>query len=82
MKIINIMMLDGKKSLSEKIVYKALDKASAVIKNKEPISKIVYIWIIFTIQLDTGTETNDDSTTFHLGRNCSYPWYYCHCDYV
>ncbi|MAY90042.1 MAG: 30S ribosomal protein S7 [Rickettsiales bacterium] len=36
-KFINIMMLDGKKSLSEKIVYKALDKASAVIKNKEPI---------------------------------------------
>ena len=36
-KFINIMMLDGKKSLSEKIVYKALDKASTVIKNKEPI---------------------------------------------
>ena len=36
-KFINIMMLDGKKSLAEKIVYKALDKASSVIKNKEPI---------------------------------------------
>ena len=36
-KFINIMMLDGKKSLSEKIVYKALEKASSVIKNKEPI---------------------------------------------
>ena len=36
-KFINIMMLDGKKSLAEKIVYKALEKASSVIKNKEPI---------------------------------------------
>ena len=31
------MMLDGKKSLAEKIVYKAIEKAGTVIKNKEPI---------------------------------------------
>ena len=36
-KFINILMLDGNKSLSEKIVYKALEKASATIKNKEPL---------------------------------------------
>ena len=36
-KFMNRIMLDGKKSLAEKIVYKALDKASSVIKNKEPI---------------------------------------------
>ena len=36
-KFINIMMLDGKKSLAEKIVYKAIEKAGTVIKNKEPI---------------------------------------------
>ena len=36
-KFINIMMLDGNKSLAEKIVYKALEKASNVVKNKEPI---------------------------------------------
>ena len=36
-KFINIMMLDGKKSLAEKVVYKALEKANKIIKNKEPI---------------------------------------------
>ena len=36
-KFVNIMMLDGKKSLAEKMVYKALDLASKSIKNKEPI---------------------------------------------
>ena len=36
-KFINILMVDGKKSLSEKIVYDALDRASKTIKNKEPI---------------------------------------------
>ncbi len=36
-KFINILMIDGKKSLSEKIVYDALDKASKIVKNKEPI---------------------------------------------
>ena len=36
-KFINIMMLDGKKSLAEKIVYNALEKAGKLIKNKEPI---------------------------------------------
>ena len=36
-KFINIMMLDGKKSLAEKIVYKSMDKAATVIKNKNPI---------------------------------------------
>ena len=35
-KFINILMVDGKKSLAEKIVYKALDKAKSVVK-KEPI---------------------------------------------
>ena len=35
-KFINILMVDGKKSLAEKIVYKALDKAKATIK-KDPI---------------------------------------------
>ncbi len=35
-KFINILMVDGKKSLAEKIVYKALDKAKTVVK-KEPI---------------------------------------------
>ena len=35
-KFINIMMLDGKKSLAEKIVYKAMDKAATVFKNKNP----------------------------------------------
>ena len=35
-KFINILMIDGKKSLAEKIVYKALDKAKTIIK-KEPI---------------------------------------------
>ena len=36
-RFINILMLDGNKSLAERIVYKALDKASSVIKNKEPL---------------------------------------------
>ena len=36
-KFINIMMLDGKKSLAEKIVYNALEKAGNLIKGKEPI---------------------------------------------
>ena len=36
-KFINIMMLDGKKSLAEKIVYRAIERAGTVIKNKEPI---------------------------------------------
>ena len=36
-KFINIMMLDGKKSLAEKVVYKALEKVNKIIKNKEPI---------------------------------------------
>ena len=36
-KFINIMMLDGKKSLAEKIVYKSMDKAATIIKNKNPI---------------------------------------------
>ena len=36
-KFVNIMMLDGKKSLAEKMVYKALSLASKSIKNKEPI---------------------------------------------
>ena len=35
-KFINILMVDGKKSLAEKIVYKALDKAKTTIK-KDPI---------------------------------------------
>ena len=35
-KFINILMVDGKKSLAEKIVYKALDKAKTIVK-KEPI---------------------------------------------
>ena len=35
-KFINILMVDGKKSLAEKIVYKALDKAKITIK-KDPI---------------------------------------------
>ena len=48
-------MIDGKKSLSEKIVYDALDKASKIVKNKEPIDifiqtigSILYI-VIFVI---------------------------------
>ena len=36
-KFINIMMVDGKKFLAEKVVYRALEKVSKVIKNKEPI---------------------------------------------
>ena len=40
-KFINIMMLDGNKSLAEKIVYKALEKASNVVKNKEPIDVFI-----------------------------------------
>ena len=36
-KFINIMMLDGKKSLAEKMVYKSMDKAATIIKNKNPI---------------------------------------------
>ena len=36
-KFVNIMMLDGKKSLAEKIVYKSMDKAATIIKNKNPI---------------------------------------------
>ena len=36
-KFINIMMVDGKKFLAEKVVYKALEKVGSVVKNKEPI---------------------------------------------
>ena len=42
-KFINIMMLDGKKSLAEKIVYKAIEKAGTVIKNKEPNFLVFFI---------------------------------------